>query len=319
MPDNLSFRLDRQTALQERISIAQRRKADILEQKERLIAVFKSTGTLATVDEDNLSPEQRQLRQLQRDLDAALVVYSETNPKVVLLKTRIDQLSAAVAAQTSGAPSGDSSGPSLMEIELGRIDAEVATLDASIEEAEAELSVVSDSINRTPANAIALSALERDYQNVQTQYNAAVSRLAQAQTGERIELLSKGERVTVIEQATVPSSPTSPNRPRIAQAGVAAGFAIAAGLFLLLELLNTAIRRPAELTKSLGITPFAVMPYMNTTGESRRRKFVWVALFAGAIALIIGTLAAIQTFYLPLDLVFEKVFNKLGLSDLVFW
>ena len=315
LPDNLAFRLERQAALQERISEAQRRRADLIEQKERLINVFNATGNLTSGDEQMLSPEQRQLRQLNSELDAALVVYSETNPRVVLLKTRIEQLESVVASQAN-VDGGANGTPTLLEIEVGRIEAEVATLEDLISSNEAELTEVSDSIARTPANAIALDALERDYQNVQRQYDSAIARLAQAQTGERIELLSKGERITVVEQATVPSSPTSPNRPLIAQAGVLAGFGLAGGLFLLLELLNNAIRRPQELTTALGITPFAVLPNVPTKAETRRRTIIWAIIVVGIVALISVALWAVQTFYLPLDLVFERLLERLEMDHL---
>jgi polysaccharide chain length determinant protein (PEP-CTERM system associated) len=319
LPDNLAFRLERQSSLQERISEAQRRKSDLIDQKERLVAVFNTTGSLSTINERALSPEQRQLRELQSQLDASLTIYSETNPKVVLLKTRIAQLESVVKRQTAAGTNDGSEPPSLLAIEVGRIDAEIASLDDVIGVTEGELAEVSESISRTPANAIALEALERDYTNVQGQYNSAVGRLAQAQTGERIELLSKGQRIAVVEQATVPNMPTSPNRPLIAQAGIASGFALAAGLFLLLELLNNAIRRPAELTTALGITPFAVLPYMPTKQELGRRRMIWMVLIIGGVVLVAATLWAVQTYYLPLDLVVTKVLSRLGLTSLIAW
>ena len=175
---------------------------------------------------------------------------------------------------------------------------------------------MSNSISRTPANAIALDGLERDYENIQNQYNNSVNRLAQAQTGERIELLSKGQRVTVVEQATVPNTPTSPDRPKIAAAGMLGGFALAGGIFVLFELFNNAIRRPKELTTALGITPFAVLPYMDTVQAKRRRRTLWVVLAVGLLAAIFATLWAIQTYYLPLDLVFRRLIDRIGLGEM---
>ena len=314
LPDNLEFRLNRQTMLQERIAEGQRRIAELTEQKERITAVYQASGGLGMMNVENLTPEQRQLRDLQSQLNEALTVYSAENPRVKLLQTRIDQLETVVAAQSGGMNPGTEPA-SVLDVEIGQIDAQIDVINRQLTAAETELEAVSDSISRTPANAIALEALERDYANIQSQYNAAVARLAQAQTGERIELMSKGERITVLEQASVPTDPTGPNRPRIAQAGILAGFALAAGLFVLLELLNTAIRRPKELTTALGITPFAVLSYIETDAERRRRRLLWTILIGGGLLAIAGALWAIQTYYLPLDLVFTRVVEKLGLSD----
>jgi polysaccharide chain length determinant protein (PEP-CTERM system associated) len=316
LPDNLEFRLSRQTLLQERVSEGQRRINELTEQKERLIAIYEASGALAVTSSQDLPPEQRQLAELQAQLNEALTVYSEENPRVKLLRTRIEQLESVVAAQAG--TSTDGSGPaSILDVEVGQIEAQIDYISRQVTEAEEELLLVSESVARTPANAIALEALERDYANIQSQYNAAVARLAQARTGERIELLSKGERITVLEQASVPSDPTGPNRPRIAQAGVLAGFAVAAALFVLLELLNSAIRRPQELTTSLGITPFAVLSYIETPRERRRRRLLWMILGGGVLLLLVGGLWAVQTYYLPLDLLFARVVEKLGLAGVL--
>lgn len=317
LPDNLSFRLNRQTLLQERVGEGERRIAELTEQKERLAAIYEASGALALVDERDMSPEERQMRDLQRQLSEALTIYSEENPKVKLLRTRLSQLEAAVTAQAPANADGVAEAASPLDIEVGRIDAQIDYISRQVNEAEAELAKVSDSIARTPSNAIALEALERDYSNIQSQYNGAVGRLARAQTGERIELLSKGQRIAVLEQASVPTDPTGPDRPRVAQAGVLAGFALAGGLFVLLELLNNAIRRPKELTTALGITPFAVLSYIETDQERRRRRILWAVVIGSLIVGVAVAVWAIQTYYLPMDLVVEKVADKLGLKGLL--
>ncbi len=168
-------------------------------------------------------------------------------------------------------------------------------------------------MSKTPENAIRLESLERDYQNTLTQYNRAVSNLARAQTGERIELLSKGERISVIEQATAPTEPNSPNRPLIAGGGLGVGIALALGVFLLLEVTNRSIRRPADLVKGLSIQPIATIPYLETSGGKTRRRALQTILIAGlAIGIPIG-LWVVHTFYLPLDLIVDRVLGRFGL------
>jgi hypothetical protein len=66
------------------------------------------------------------------------------------------------------------------------------------------------SIEATPGNAIALDTLERDYANTRAQYDAAVANKARAETGDTIEALSKGQRISVIEQAIAPREPPAP-------------------------------------------------------------------------------------------------------------
>jgi hypothetical protein len=86
---------------------------------------------------------------------------------------------------------------------------------------------------------------------------------------------------------------------------------------VLLEMLNSAIRRPQELTTALGITPFAVLSYIDTPRQRTRRRLLWMILACGVLLLLAGALWAVQTYYVPLDLLFSRVVDRLGLSSLV--
>ena len=159
-----------------------------------------------------------------------------------------------------------------------------------------------------------LTGLERDLANLQRQYAAAMASLGQAQVGERIEVLSKGERFSLIEQPQLPSRPISPNRVLIAGAGVAGGIGAGLGFILLMEMLNRSIRRPVDLSAKLGIQPFATMPYIRTPGEVRRKRAAIIAALALiAVAIPVG-LFAVHTYYLPLDLIWAELLAKFGVG-----
>lgn len=268
LPEALNFRLSRVAALEERLAGLQRELQALEDQRQRVTSVYQETGRLQR-PEAELSPEERQLRTLENELSSALAVYSETNPRVVILRTRIDQLRKVVAGQ-DGTGETASASTSIYEITLAEIDARARTLTEQVSSVEAELVSVRKLIDQTPQTAIALESLERDYRNVQSQYDAATARLARARTGEQIELTAQGQRITVVENAVAPQWPSSPNRKLIVAAGGLAGVAAALGLFALLEVLNSTIRRPGELVARLGVTPLATIPYIET-----RRQRLW--------------------------------------------
>ena len=83
---------------------------------------------------------------------------------------------------------------------------------------------------------------------------------------------------------------------------------------MLLELLNRAIRRPFELQSKFGIIPLAVIPYMESPRERMIRRATLIGAF---VAVLIGVPAAlwyIDTQYMPLDILANKVFDRLGLT-----
>ena len=314
LPSTLTYRQSLQTNLSDRVATAQRDLVNLKEQKQRLIDIFRATGQIAGAPNASAgTPEARLLASLRNDLAQALAVYAPGNPKVKLLQSRIAQLETAVAAQT---PVTDASGDppmSLLDIQTAELDTRISQLEQQIATTSEQLVAVKASIDKTSTNAVALDALRRDYDTIQGQYNTAADRLAKASTGERIEVLAKGQRIAVLDNATVPDAPSKPNRPKIIAAGVGAGLFLGLGLVVLIELLNNAIRRPVDLVRSLGITPIGVVPYVRTPGEQwRRRALIGLAMLVVVVGLP-ATLWAIDTYYLPLDLVVAKVNDRLGL------
>ena len=314
LPSTEQGRINRQTRLQERLSQINREAELLQRQRERLQEMHERTGGTAVAAEEPRTREERDLAEARRQLSEALVVYSEQSPRVQLLQARIARLEeAAAAAAPMDAPAGADGPASALDLQLAEIDAQLAALGEQRAQVVAELDALEQSLARTPGNAMQLEALQRDYRLIEAQYDAAVQRLSAAETGERIEVMSKGQRISVIEPATAPNEPTSPNRPIIAGGGAAAGMGAALGLMILLELMDKSVRRPVDLTRGLGITPLTTVPYIATRGERLRRR---ILMLLAAAAVIGGIPAALYLFHyqvMPLDLLFDRIIDRIGL------
>lgn len=316
LPDSLDYSRARQASQQERLLQLQRSETALRERRDRLIDLFERTGRVDQVQE-NLTPEQRQLQALESELENALLIYSETNPRVRILKQRVSALQSAVAAQSGAETSGVDQALSLYELQLSEIDGQLEFTSDQKAQVEADLIVLREQIDATPSNSIRLAELERENGITQGQYNSAVGRLAAAKTGDRIETLARGQRISVLEQASVPSAPTSPDRMLIAAGSVGSGFGLGLALIVLMELLNRSIRRPVEIERKLGILPLATLPYMRTAREQFFRRFIILSVLLATIVGIPAGLWAAHTYYLPMDLLVERVLDKTGLSPLI--
>lgn len=318
LPDSLEFRRAQQTAGQERLLQMDRDAALLAERRRGVVAQQAAAEEADTaVGAVDRTQEQRQLQTLRDDLARADAILSPENPRRKLLQTQVDALAAVVAAQSEQrgvARNGVMGGAFVAQ--LGEIDAQLAFLDERKLQVQAELARLQTTIEATPGNAIALDTLQRDYANVRAQYDLAVANRARAETGDVIETLAKGQRISVIEQAVVPASPDRPNRKLIAAAGVGGGLFMGLAMVILLELLNKGIRRPADLNSALGITPFATLPYFRTTEEKwRRRVIIYGVLGALLVGIPIG-IWALDTYYMPLDLIIDGLGRRIGLANL---
>ena len=313
LPDSLDYRLGQQSQLQDRIGQLDRDIFNLSSQRLRMVEVFQATGQVASSRVEALTPEQQQLETLRSELSDALAIYSAENPRVKLLKARISQVEQIVSAQPVADPEeAVQTGNSMLDFQLTEIDTRIVSLKEEKTTATSALAKLEATIKLTPANAIRLDELTLNYQNIQLQYNSAVDRLAKASAGERIEFMSRGQKISVIEPPAVPNEPTKPNRLLIAGGGSAFGLFAGLGLVVLLELLNRAIRRPQDLVRALGVSPIATIPYVQTRGEvfaRRGRKLILTLLILVCVPALIY---AIHTFYQPLDVIAEKIMNKIG-------
>jgi len=315
LPDSLDFRRSRQASLQERVLQMERELAALRDRRARLTDLYERTGEVA-LDGEALTPEEERLQALKNELASALVLYSEQNPRIRALRGQVAAAEKIVLEQRRKSGAGNES-LSAFEIQLADLDAQMEYILTEKASLEAELTALEKTIEKTPENAIVLGTLERDYENLRVQYQQATKDLAAARTGDQIEAQSRGQRITVVEQATVPRVPTSPPRRKIAAAGVAGGIGLGAAFIFLLEMMNRSVRRPVDLSNRLGITPFVSIPYIRSRRQTILRRTAIIAALAVVTVGIPAALYAVHVMYLPMDLLIEKLLNKTGLSNYV--
>jgi succinoglycan biosynthesis transport protein ExoP len=303
LPDSMDSRRSQQAREEQRLLDLQREESALKNQRATVVWVYERTGRAVN---QPLSPEEEELQNLQSQLLQQQAIYKEGSPQIRVLQTRIAALQGLVAQQQASRSVPGSDGKaaqplSELDVELAPIDEQlkyIADERAAVEKTLADLEAAQQA---TPQNERTLADLERELGNLQSQYDNAVAALGQAQVSEKIEVLSKGQRFTLIEAPIEKSTPVSPPRLLIASAGIVGGIGTALGFILLWEMLNRSIRRPVELSQGLGIQPIATIPYMRTAGEQRRKRaliLTVLALIAIGIPLL---LFAIHTQYMPLD------------------
>ncbi|WP_417808025.1 GumC family protein [Thioclava sp.] len=296
LPERISIMRDQVEALQRDQPKLAAQKAALEDQYDKLVRRHELSGD--KVDLDAIYPPQlREMAQLSAQQSALQAVLSEDDPKLAALGAQIASLRA------KGLPALPKGGDAFEE-RLRQLEDEIFAADAQVQANRASYDRVQTDIARVPANAATLDALQLDHANLRDQYDKAISARAMATTGDTIESLSKGERLTVIEQAVAPNSPIKPNRKTITLAGFGAGLMLGLLVVVALALLSPGIRRPEDLASKLGITAFATLPYVSTAADhaQKRRRLV---ISSGAVVLaLIAVVVLVGVLYNPLDLVF---------------
>ncbi|MDE3080521.1 MAG: hypothetical protein KGI94_10875 [Paracoccaceae bacterium] len=297
LPENLGYMRDHLVTLQRQLTLAEAEGAQLADQQARLVQSFATAGQVNY----NQSPEQQKLTAARTALQQAEAVYSARNPRVQMLKAQVAVLEQAVAAQRKAGDGVDASSPAatLIKLQLDDVKSRQATLAGQRADLRKRIAALEAGITAVPANALVLSGLERDQSALQSQYAAAQKNLDAARQAAQVAAQSRGQRISVLQQPSVPTDPIRPRRGLIALAGIAGGLAGGLALAVALEALDRRLRRGEDLVHHLGITPLAVLPRITTRRERiARQSRRMLAMVAAAGCAALGMLALTQS-WLP--------------------
>ncbi|MDQ0322180.1 polysaccharide chain length determinant protein (PEP-CTERM system associated) [Pararhizobium capsulatum DSM 1112] len=316
LPENLEFRRSQQSLLQGRLATLEQEEAELRTRRSNLIVAYAGAGQLSGTTP--ITPEQQMLAELNRALAEQLAIFSESSPSIKALRARINSLQSRLVLsqpkseeKTDRVKADDASKSFGLDLQLSDIDDRLQSITREKTTIAQRVSDLTKSITATPASETALNSLERNRENVQTQYNSAIARRAEASTGEQIEMRADGGRFSLLEEATPPTSPISPRGKRILMLGAVLGAGLALGYVVLLELLNRTVRRPAEVVRLLEAYPLAVVPNIRPTAY-RRRAPKRRSVFARLSAAVLPTLAAAAFYHVPLKIAFERLLGGLS-------
>jgi uncharacterized protein involved in exopolysaccharide biosynthesis len=156
------------------------------------------------------------------------------------------------------------------------------------------------------ADSVDLDSLESQHEAVQKNLETASAKYSAAQLGEALEKNQQSEKLEVIEQPTVPQEPVKPNRPKIIALSLLLGLAAGGGLTLLLEMLDTTIRRSSDIYSLVDSQLVVSVPYIITKSEQLRTKRMQRLLKLAIVPVLVLVLILVYFLMPPLDLIIAK-------------
>lgn len=207
-------------------------------------------------------PAQRNdaLAAAEAALAAAQSQYRDTHPDVIAAKERVAELR-RMAQQSGG------SGDAIQE----QIAANNAAIHQLMDQKDAALARANASVAgqaRAPAIEEQAVQLENQSATLRTQYQQVAENLLRAQNSQRMAAEQRAEHLSLVEPASLPDHPFSPNRPLLIGAGAGAGLVLGLILALGVELLSHPVRSPKQI-ESLGLPVIGIVPLLKTKTKSR--------------------------------------------------
>jgi uncharacterized protein involved in exopolysaccharide biosynthesis len=187
-------------------------------------------------------------------LAAAQAQFSDTHPDVVQARERVEQL-----RRLPGPPPETGNG---VQQQIAGNNAAIQSLIAQRDAALSRANSAMAGQARAPAILEQAMQLENRASQLRSQYQQVAESLLKAQNGARMTTEQRAERLSLVEPASLPDRPFSPNRPLIIAAAAAAGLAFGLLLALIVEIVLKPIRSPRQL-EQLGLPLLGVVPLLK--------------------------------------------------------
>lgn len=233
------------------------------------------------------------------------------HPDIQILERQIRDLEVKAEAEALATPLSSAGGAALPPAEVARlkridsIEAEIEALDRQIAAKEAEEQRLRDQvalyrgrIDATPTRETEMIELNRDYDTLDEQYRSLLRKKEDSNIAEQIETREVGETFKILDPASLPQAPVSPNRPLISLAGMGAGLGFGLALVALFEYRDRSFQVDDEVTRLTGLPVLAVVPLMlsdaDRRSQARKRwlaRIVFGGTVAGCLAVVLLTLA----------------------------
>ncbi len=270
--------------------------------------------------ESGQNPEQSgasaELQEARQELAKLRQQYSDNHPDVKAAQRKIaDFTSSESPSVTKKFKDQGVSNPALLQIksEMDVAEFELASIRTHRAELQEKLKALEMNVSQTHQVERGYYELMRDLDNNKAKYNELKAKQLEAKLAQTLEEEQKAEKFSLLEPPLLPSKPIKPDRFKILFLGFVASIGAGLGVGYLREMMDGSIRGHRALAHIAGMEPLVVVPYIeNQEDRDRTRKNV-ISFSVIAGVLFLGMIVAVHTLYMPLDILWYKAWNRLGL------
>lgn len=206
---------------------------------------------------------------------------TEKHPDLKIARAELAEIEKQLAEQTPGPRSPEEA---RLFRELSGFQSEIATLNQLAGEKEAEITDLETRIAEAGKLTMTFQQLATTYANLSQEIAEIQKKRTLTDLGTSLEVQEKGERFRVIEVATEPTEPVSPNRPLLFVVGALFGIMAGLGLMTIRHLSDASIYTVQQLRDAVDVPVLGVIPVILGGDEPKRGW--WPARLSRAAALI---------------------------------
>jgi polysaccharide chain length determinant protein (PEP-CTERM system associated) len=212
-----------------------------------------------------LTTAQMALQKKKQELASARQKYTDSHPEVVRLEGDVAALQQEVAAEPKLTADA---GPTASQAEqfksqLASVDQELKERTSREAQLEGQIRSLQGRVNVTPDVEAEFADLNRDYQVMQKNYQTLMEKQDASGMAAELERRDQSEQFRVLDPASMPTSPYSPNMLLINGGGIVVALVLGLALALLIEIKDVAIRDAGDIEKYLNVPLISSIPALS--------------------------------------------------------
>lgn len=230
----------------------------------------------------SLVARRKRLAQLKSELAEKQGKYSDQHPEVKKLKNEIAQLEQLPSKPTTPPVISEAENPAYISLvtQAKAAEIDISAFRSQQTALQSKIKMYRQRLEDAPKVEQAYMALMRDYQNAHAKHQEVMNKILEARIAEGMEEHQKGEKFTLIDPASYPEKPVSPNRLLILMAGIFCSFAAGFGSVALVEHLDHSVHNSDELARLTGLPILGSILRIQTSEDiiqaRRKRRLIWM-------------------------------------------
>jgi polysaccharide biosynthesis transport protein len=173
----------------------------------------------------------------------------------------------------------------ILDASMERVEAQIKAKNLEAENYQKEIAAternirtVQSRIEAAPASEQQYAELIRDHALAKAKYEDMNKRRSQSAVAEELEKRQQGETLELLDPASLPQSPTEPNRPMILAAGTVLGLIVGLALAGAREAKDSSLKNLKDVRAYTQLPILGSIPLLeNDLVVRRRRRLAWLA------------------------------------------
>jgi len=291
------------------LNLLQRREDELVRNEQELRAVNERLSQIQSqIAQTSPSRYYERVRALEAEYASLAAQYTDQHPDLIRKRRELESLQADAGGAVNN-PAYDQ-----LQNQLQATLGERRSLLAARADLQERIADLEQRMSQA-------SMIESEYRQITRDHDAALAQLRdlrakrlQAQLGESLEDEGKAERFSLVQRATLPINPSSPNRPALLIMGFVLAAGAGMGTVVARESVDNTVHGPNGVAKATGIPPLAMIPHIWTDADRAALRKRHLLITLATIAAIGVTLTFVHYQVQPLGELYAELQERAGLA-----